>query len=132
VQIDSERLNRKGFSRGILFVWVPIIIVLLPIIVGAVAAWRAIDNQKAIGLGAVAGGFSEAFATLGIISFVAAEISGCVLLSRSLSRAHGARSFLAVFSICIGGLTVLFTGITLWVLIHFSRLSHSYIGVPQH
>jgi hypothetical protein len=122
--MDDEQVRRRRFVRGMLLAWIPILIVIASILVGVISRLR-LAEQKAVGLGAVAGGFGEAFATFGLIAFFAAEIFGVVLLSRSLSKGRPARSFFATISICIGALMVLFEIAGLWFLIYASHLGHS-------
>jgi hypothetical protein len=114
--MEDARTDRKQFTRGMLLALVPIAIVLLPTIIHLVASF---SNQKATGIGAVAGGVSEAFATFGVIAFLAAEICGCLLLARS--KTHGLRKLLAILSICLAATTVLFVGLAIAMLIWLSH-----------
>jgi len=124
VKMDDEQIRRRRFVRGMLLAWIPILIVIAPILVGVISRLR-LAEQKAVGLGAVAGGFGEAFATLGLIAFFAAEIFGVVLLARSLSRAQPARSFFATITMCVGAFVLLLVIAGLWFLIYASHLGRS-------
>ena len=120
--MDDEQISRRRFVRGLLLAWIPIALVMVPTIVRVISE---MSNQKATGLGAVAGGFSEALTTLGVIAFFAAEIFAVVLLARSLSKGQPVRSFLATVSLCVGAFAVLLISVALWFLIYESRIGHS-------
>jgi hypothetical protein len=54
--------------------------------IGFLNSLRGIFENKATGLSAVAGGWSEGFATFGLLAFVVAEIAGVAILTRILRR----------------------------------------------
>jgi hypothetical protein len=57
-------------------------------------SFRGLSEQKATGLGAVAGGISEAYA-YGMAFTIIAPITAIVLLGRSLSDGHRFRNFIS-------------------------------------
>jgi hypothetical protein len=102
--------KRSRFLYGILFAWVPC----LPFFVGiARDVIAAAGSNKATGLGAIAGGLSEAFLTLVPLSAVAA----IVLLARSFARGHWLRSIVAVISMLWSALVLFLLVAFTWVLI---------------
>jgi hypothetical protein len=103
VRSEDER-KRRWFLYGIALAWLPFV----PLIVGLVSAFRGISEQKATGIGAVAGGAAQ----LGTLYFIALTpvylVCAIGLLVRSFSKAHPARSIVATISLCW---TVLVSGI---------------------
>jgi hypothetical protein len=93
------------------FSWIPS----LPVVIGSFNAFRGITQQKATGLGAVAGGLAEVYLTSGLILTFASEAAAIVLLIRSLSRAHLGRGAVAVFSICWSALVLFLFGLFVWL-----------------
>jgi hypothetical protein len=79
-------------------------------IIASVSSFRGISEQRAIGLGAVAGGLAEAYVTSGFILTFVFEVAAIVLLIRSLSRGHLGRGFVAVISICWSALVLFLFG----------------------
>lgn len=100
--------KRTRLLYGLLFAWVPSF-PLLASIVGDAIAYRS----KATGLGAVAGGLSEALLLLVPLTAVVA----IYLLSRSFASGHLLRNFLAVTSILWSSLVLGLLGLFGWVLV---------------
>ena len=96
---DSSTHDRKKawFIWGNILAW----IVIVPFIFGLFNSFRGISEQKATGLGAVAGSLAEAYATFGFILAFALPLAAIVLLVRSFSVACGIRALLSVLSISI-------------------------------
>jgi hypothetical protein len=114
MDISTEDLKRKRFLWGALLAWVPFVLLLGPGIVNAV---KSSLEQKATGLGAVAGGAAEVLISFGFVALVVCETAAIVLLLRAFSREHPVRSFVSVVSLCCCGLTMaLFSGM-IWLLI---------------
>jgi hypothetical protein len=107
--------QKRRFLWGVLLAWIPFLFFVLN-------AFREISTQKATGLGAVTGGFAEAFATFGFATTVVLEVAGIVLLVRTFSKEHPMRTFLSVISISCSGLTLAILGLSLW---YFFRLRPS-------
>jgi hypothetical protein len=103
---------------GVLLAWIPFFFFMLPAVFNG---FREISTQKATGLGAVAAGFTEAFATFGFAASVALPVAAIVLLLRALSKEHPTRTFFAILSICCSALTLSILALCLWF---FFRLPH--------
>jgi hypothetical protein len=94
----------------------------VPFIILLFNALRGMSQEKATGLGAVAGGGTEAYATFGFITFVL-PVAAIVLLSRSLSGGNLTRRVFSVLSIVWSGLMLLVYGVGGWfVFLQFPRL----------
>ena len=111
--VSEDDRKRKRFLVGVALAWLPF----LPVMAGLFKAFRGISEQKATGLGGVAGGAAE----MGIICFVVFApvylLSAIVLLLRSFSKAHPARAVVATISICWN---MLLTGVlALWFWLVF-------------
>ena len=106
---DSQGKTR--FIKGALLAWVPLLFILIPVFL---IAFRGISSQKATGLGAVAGGFTEGFLVFGFAVAVGSEIAAIVLLSRTLSRNHVLRTMSSLVSICASLVMLAILGALLW------------------
>jgi hypothetical protein len=115
---EMDDPKQKRFLRGVLLIWIP----LLPLIFTSLNSLRGITEQKATGLGAVAGGLAEIYVPLGLVLTVVSLLTGTVLLFRAFSREHWPRSFFSVVSICVAGFALLVLGLFLWLV--FSQLHH--------
>jgi hypothetical protein len=105
-----DDLKKKRFLWGIVLAWVPWI----PVII---SAFRGISEQKATGLGAVAGGISESLIVWGLITMVICQVAAIVWLSRSFSPEHAMRSLISGFSICLSTVMLALMGWVTWLLI---------------
>ena len=103
--------KKKRFLWGVALAWAPWI----PTVMGIGSAFRGISEQKATGLGAVAGGVAEMFALWGIFATLISQVAAIVLLFRAFSPGHWARSLFSVLSICLSGLMLLLVGLFLWL-----------------
>jgi hypothetical protein len=104
------------FRKGLLFAWLPAVIVLFPTLVSFV---RSISPDKTTGLGAVAGGLSQALTTFGILAFVVCEVYGLILLLRTLSRVSSTARVLGVLSAGVASLAVTFIMLFIWISVRF-------------
>ncbi len=95
----------------------------LPLIIGILNSFRGISEQKATGLGAVAGGVAEAYAIFGVILGFVLPVAAIVLLVRSFSVGHRLRSFVSVFHIGLSALSLALAGLLAWM--SFIYLRHS-------
>jgi hypothetical protein len=116
---NTQDRARKWFLWGIALGWIPS----LPLIIGFLNAFRGISEQKATGLGAVAGGLAETYLTFGMIVTVVSEMAAIVLLIRSFSRGHLGRGTVAVLSIGWSLLMLLLFGLFVWMF--FVHLPHA-------
>jgi hypothetical protein len=100
MQIEDKKL----FYWGALLAWIPLGVVFLP---SLAEMSKGMSENKATGLGAIAGGFAEGLTMFGLLALVVSEVAGIGLLWRSMSREHGARSVGAGLSIGCAGLGLL-------------------------
>src|ERR1035438_4707740 len=70
--------QRKRFLWGVALAWVPAV----PVIIGLLNAFVGINNSKATGLAAVAGGFGEMYITLGLAATLICEVWAIAPLRR--------------------------------------------------
>ena len=71
----TDDVKGKRFLWGVLLAWIPFFFFVLPAFFNA---FREISTPKATGLGAVAGGFTEAFATFGFAaSGITSDLDFC-------------------------------------------------------
>jgi hypothetical protein len=115
---DDDR-KRRRFFWGLAFAWLPFI----PVAAGLANTVRGISEQKATGLGAVAGGIAEMGAFYVVALAPILTVSAMVLLLRSLSKAHPLRNILAVISVCWGALMISVLALFYWLV---------YVKFPQH
>ncbi len=109
--------SRKRFLWGVALAWVPGI----PILIGFRDAFIGINNSKATGLAAVAGGLAETYVTVGLAATLICEVWAMTLIFRSFSRGHGLRSAFSILTLCMSGLTLILFCLSLWL---FWLLSH--------
>lgn len=103
--------RRGGFVWGLVLVWAPAV----PLIIGMSNMFRGISENKATGLGAVAGGLIEAYLIFGFIAAVAFQAGGIVLLARSFSAGGRARAFFSLMSIAWSMFALVLAGVVLWL-----------------
>jgi hypothetical protein len=115
----SHNAKRKWFLWGMTLAWIP----LNPVMIGIFNAFRGISEQKATGLGAVAGGLAEGYAMLGMIVTLLLPVAAIALLGKSLSGVHPMRTLVSWLSICWSVLVLALSGLSVWML--FFRMSHT-------
>ena len=101
---NTEIVDRNKFRWGLLLAWIPLLFFIVPTAIGFVNAVVSVGNQRATGLGAVAGGFAEVLVTFGLVVVVGSEVAAIVMLLRALSRSHPLRTVIAIISVCCSGL----------------------------
>ncbi|MGA8502199.1 MAG: hypothetical protein WB683_11665 [Candidatus Sulfotelmatobacter sp.] len=106
-----DDLKKRRFVLGVVLAWVP----WLPIPFGVLSAFRVLSEQRATGLGVVAGGLTEKFVLLGISATLISEVAATVLLFRAFSAGHWVRGLFSVLSICLSGLTLLLIFFFVWL-----------------
>jgi hypothetical protein len=85
-------------------------------------SFRGIPGQRAIGLGAIAGGVTEVYLTFGLILTFTFLGGAIVLLGRSFSGGHPMRATLSVLSMCWSVLIFSVLGLLAWLfLVQFPR-----------
>jgi hypothetical protein len=108
----EDNQSQKRFVWGVALAWAPMI----PTMIGFGSAFVGINNSKATGLAAVAGGLAETYLTVGLAATLICEVWAMTLLFRSFSRGHELRSAFSVLSLCVSGLTLVFFCLFLWLL----------------
>ena len=102
--------NNKRFLWGVLLAWTPWI----PTLVGIGYALRGIWQQKATGIGAVAGGAAELFVVWGIGAMIISQVAAIIWLYRAFSREHWMRNMVSAVSMGLSGLMLVTVGFFLW------------------
>ena len=102
--------EKKRFLWGVSLAWAPWV----PMLVGLANAFKGISEQKATGLGAVAGGLAEAFTLFGMAATLVFEVSAIVLLVRAFSGKHRLRSLFSFVSIFLSALMIFLLGWCVW------------------
>jgi len=108
---SSDDRKRKFFLWGTVLTWT----LSIPLIIGVVNAFKGISEEKATGLGAVAGGFAEAYVTLGVIFGFVLPVGAIVLLVKSFGRGHRMRAIFSLLYIGWSVLTLVLGGLFVWV-----------------
>jgi hypothetical protein len=113
-ELEPDR-KKKWFLWGTVLTWT----LSIPFIIGAFNAFKGISGQKTAGLGAIAGGLTEAYVTIGLIFAFVLPVGAIVLLVRSFSKAHPMRAVFSVLYICWSALTLVLA--SLFVSLTFMR-----------
>ncbi|MBZ5571614.1 MAG: MotA/TolQ/ExbB proton channel family protein [Acidobacteriia bacterium] len=106
--------EKRRFLWGISLAWAPWVPLLIGGILGVANAFKGISEQKATGLGAVAGGLAEAFLMFGMVATLVFEVGAIVLLVRAFSGKHWLRSLFSVVSIFLSALMIFLLGLCVW------------------
>lgn len=107
---NTQDLNRKWFHRGIALVWIPSV----PFVLAVLYSLRGISEQRATGLGAIAGALATVYLPLVIVLTLGLEVAAIVLLLRSFSRSHVGRILLSAFSIAWSVLVIAGFSLLTW------------------
>jgi len=90
---SSHERKSRWFLWGKVLTWA----LFIPFIIGIFIPFgRGIGEQKAMGLGAIAGGLAESYGTLGIILAFVLPVVAIVLLIKSFSSGHRMRALLYI------------------------------------
>jgi len=116
----ADNIKRKRFWWGVVLAWIPFFFLAIPTAIGVFRAFRGISQEKATGLGAVAGGMGEIFSTFGLAAMVVSEVTAIILLLRSFSGDRPQRAIVSALSICCSGFMLAIVGLFLW-LVFFLR-----------
>lgn len=98
--------RRTRFLWGVAIAWFP----LIPLVYGCANAFKGVSEQKATGLGAVAGGIAEGCAIFGGLVFLLSPMIAIYLIATSWSRGQAVRNFFSV-------ITILWSGFTLFLIL---------------
>ena len=112
--------KRRWFLWGRLFAWLPT----LPLLFSLLNSFRGITERHASGLGSVAGGLAEGYATFGLGLSVMLDLAAIVLLLRALSKEHWLRTVCSVVSISLSGVSLSLLGVYVWLI--FVKLPHPH------
>jgi len=107
-----DRKTKGWFLWGTVLTWA----LSIPVVIGIFNSFRGISEQKATGLGAIAGGLAEGYANFGLILALLAPVVAIVLLIKSFSSGHRMRT---LFSLLYIGwnLLMLFAGLFAWFFV---------------
>ena len=119
LSIDTDP-KRKRFLWGIAIGWFSFI----PLVYGCANAFKGVSEQKATGLGAVAGGIAEACAVFGVLAFLLSPMIAIYLLVTSWSRGRAGRNFLSVITILWSGFTLFLILGAAWMIFVFPHRQH--------
>jgi len=109
-RVDDE-LKKKRFLWGVVLAWAPWV----PILVGLGRALLSISNQKATGIGAVAGGLSEIFVVWGVGAVLIGQVAAIILVCRAYSPGHWFRSLFSILCACMSTMMLALIGLFLWL-----------------
>ena len=112
-----EELQKKRFLWGVFLAWLPWI----PTLIGLRYAFRGISEQKATGLGALAGGLAEMFVVWGIGTMIISQVAAIIWLCRAFSGEHWMRNVISALSICLSGLMLVVVVFFLWFAFFLAR-----------
>ncbi len=114
--MPTDNIKRKRFLWGVFLAWIPFLFLAIPTAIGIFHAFRGIPQEKAIGLGAVAGGMVEFFSTFGLAVTVVFEVTAIILLLRAFSGDRPKRAFVSALSICCSGFMLAIVGLFVWLV----------------
>jgi len=115
MEVNTGVASTTRFRWGLVLAWIPLLFFIIPTAIGVIASFAQMSNQRATGLGAVAGGLAEIVVTFGFVVIVASEIAAIVMLLRTFSRSHPIRAVVAIISVCCSGLLLFLMGLFFWV-----------------
>jgi hypothetical protein len=104
-------VSQRRFRWALVLAWAPWV----PVLFGLGRIFIGIDNAKATGLAAVAGGMAEMLVWWGLAALMIGQVVAVIWLLRSFSKIDMSRNVLSFFSICACGLTLLWLGGFLWI-----------------
>lgn len=116
---SSRDRKKKYFLWGTALTWTLSIV----FIVGIFNAFGGIQQEKATGLAAVAGGLFEVYAILGLIFGFVLPVGAIVLLVRSFSGGHPVRTVFSVLYIGWSALALVVAGLLAWFLAHMHHVA---------
>lgn len=104
--------DRQRFRWGVSLAWGSFVLFFAP---GFIQIFGTIEEQKATGLGAVAGGLSEGFFTFGVTVAVVLQLTALVFLTRSFRAQSSARKLLSVLAMACSAFILLMAGVSVWL-----------------
>ena len=104
----------KSLRWGILLAWVPLAVILVPLLFNM---FRGISEQKATGAGAAAAFQMEAVWIWGMLSFIGVELASLVFTVRALRGGVGRAGVLPAVASVMGALLALTIVVGGWVMV---------------
>jgi hypothetical protein len=112
--------KRKRFLWGIAIGWFSFI----PLLYGCANAFKGVSEQKATGVGAIAGGVAEVCIFVGALVLLLSPLIAIYLLVTSWSRGQAARTFFSVLTMLWSGFTLFLILGAAWLIFVFHRQHH--------
>jgi hypothetical protein len=109
--LSSQDPKKRMFFYGMLLT----LLILVPSIISIMVSFRGISEQRATGLGAVAGGISEAYAIYGMAFTIVAPIVVIVFFIKSLAPGHAFRSLISWLLIGWSSLMLTYFALGAWI-----------------
>lgn len=106
---------RDRFVWGLVLAWAPAI----PLIIGMSKVFGGLPERKATGIGAVLGGFVEAYFLFGLAATFAFQVGGIFLLMRTPSNGKPFHGFLSFASMAWSILMLILLGLFVWLYFAF-------------
>jgi len=116
---SSHDRKKKYFLWGTVLTWT----LSIPLIVWMFNSFGGIQQEKATGLAAAAGGIAEMYATFGLILAFVLPVGAIVLLVGSFSRGHRIRTLFSVLYIGWSAFTLVAAGLFVWFLVHMHHVA---------
>jgi hypothetical protein len=115
--MDAEK---KRLLWGAGLAWVPALMVMIPTFMNG---FRGISQEKATGLGALAGGMVEALVTFGLVAFVACQMAAIMLLAREIRRGGVGRAAFCLASMGFSLVMLTVMLLTIWWWWHLTPVT---------
>ena len=119
LSIDTDP-KRKRFLWGIAIGWFSFI----PLVYGCANAFKGVSEQKATGIGAIAGGVAEICVLVGALVLLVSPMIAIYLLVTSWSHGKAARNFLSVITMLWSGFTLFLILGAAWMIFVFPYRQH--------
>ena len=110
-------ISQRRFRWALVLAWAPWI----PIVFSLGRLFVGINNSKATGLAAVAGGMVEMLVLWGMVALVVGQVLAIVWLIRSFSKNEVFRNLISFVSICASALTLALLGGFFWLTRYVSH-----------
>lgn len=117
-QVIDPKRNR--FLWGLAVGW----FTLVPLVYGCANAFKGVTEQKATGIGVIAGGIVEVCAIVGAFVLLVSPMIAIYLLVTSWSRGQAARNILALITMAWSGFTLFIILGAAWMILLFPYWHH--------
>jgi hypothetical protein len=111
--VTSADIKRRQFFWGAAMAWGMFLLLFAPALFHILGS---LEENKATGLGAVAGGLSEPFLFVGMAGVAATQVAAIIFLIRSFSTAHILRALFSVVSIVCSAFILLMAAVYAWLV----------------